>query len=114
MYEGFVVDLQMERVISADGMFDEGTHRCHILQYEKDDDFIRLRLDEDDLDVISLDAKYQCYITTKEDLLLCTVVVLKRFRSEDINVLIFKIENGFYLVPETKKPIKRRTDLGDV
>ena len=113
MYEGFTVDLQMERVISADGLFDEGTHRCHILQYDKDDDYIRLQLDEDDLNVISLDAKYQCYITTKDELLLCTGVVQKRFRSEDTNILIFKIENGFYLVPETKKPIKRGTDLGD-
>jgi len=109
MHEGCTVDLQMEKVISVDGIFDEGTHHCTIIQYEKDEDFIRLRLMEDDLSVISLDAKYRCYIDTKEQFLLCSGVVQKRFRGEDHNIIIFRIENGFYIIPENKVPLKRRS-----
>ncbi|MCL2864007.1 MAG: hypothetical protein FWE25_00555 [Lachnospiraceae bacterium] len=107
MYEGFVADLQMERVISADGIFDEGTHHCRVLRYEEDGDYIRLQLEGEDLSVISLDAKYRCYIKTKRESLLCTGVIYKRFRSGDINIIIFRIENGFYHVPGIKKSVKR-------
>lgn len=108
MYEGNPVDIQMERVISADGIFDDTTHHCQVLRYDLEEDYIYLQLKEEDLTSISLDAKYQCYISTKAELLFCTGVVKERYRSEDENVIVFRIENGFYNVPEAKKPVKRR------
>ena len=54
MYEGNTVEIQMERVISADGIFDDTTHFCSVLRYESEDDYIYLRLKEDDLTAISL------------------------------------------------------------
>ena len=102
MYEGNPVDLQMAKTISTDAIFDDATHDCKVFRYDMEEDYICLNLVEDDLTAISLDAKYQCYISTKKELLYCTGVVKERFRSENGNMIIFRIENGFYNVSERK------------
>jgi len=96
MYEGCKVDLQMQRMISADGIFDETTRYFKIKRYEANDDFMTLLAKDSDLTVLSLDAKYQCYIHTGTEKLNCSGVIRERFQSEDGNVVIFRIENGFY------------------
>ena len=96
MYEGNPVDLQMEKVISADGIFDDTTRACSVYRYDEEDDYIYLELKEDKLTDIYLDAKYRCYISTQTELLGCSGVVKERYRTEDLNILKFKIENGFY------------------
>ena len=108
MYEGNPVDLQMEKVISADVIFDDATLHCKVFKYDLEEDYIYLQLKEDDLTAISLDAKYQCYISTKKELLYCTGAVKERFQCENGNMLVFKIENGFYIVDSVKRPIKRK------
>ena len=65
MYEGNPVDLRMEKIISADGIFDEATRQCRVEKYDPEEDYIYLELKEDELTVISLDAKYRCYISTR-------------------------------------------------
>ena len=69
MYEGNAVDLQMEKVIAADAILDDETHHCQVFRYDMEEDYIYLQLKEDDLTAISLDAKYQCYISTRTELL---------------------------------------------
>lgn len=100
MYEGSPVDLQMVKTISADAIFDNTIHRCRVYRYDIEEDYIYLKLKENDLTVISLDAKYGCHIATKKELLYCTGVVKERFQSEDGNMLVFRIEDGFYSVME--------------
>ncbi len=100
MYEGSPVDLQMVKTISADAIFDNTIHRCRVYRYDVEEDYIYLKLKENDLTVISLDAKYGCHISTKKELLYCTGVVKERFQSEDGNMLVFRIEDGFYSVTE--------------
>ncbi len=102
MFEGNSVDLRMAKTISADVVLDDTTHKCKVYRYDMEEDYIYLELTEEDLTVISLDAKYQCYISTKKELLYCTGVVKERFRSEDGNMLTFRIENGFYSVSEKR------------
>lgn len=100
MYEGSPVDLQMVKIVSADAIFDNTIHHCRVYRYDVEEDYIYLKLKENDLTVISLDAKYGCHISTKKELLYCTGVVKERFQSEDGNMLIFRIEDGFYSVTE--------------
>lgn len=107
MYEGNPVDLQMEKIISADGIFDESTRQCRVFKYDPEEDYIYLELKEDVLTEISLDAKYRCYISTRSELLYCTGVVKERYRQEDRNLFKFRIENGFYNVNEGRKMTKR-------
>lgn len=107
MYEGNPVDLHMEKVISADGIFDDSTRRCQVYKYDLEEDYIYLELKEDDLTAISLDARYRCYISTRTELLYCTGVVKERYRCEDRNLLKFRIKNGFYNVSEERRMTKR-------
>lgn len=107
MYEGNPVDLQMEKIISADGIFDDTTRKCQVYKYDLEEDHIYLELKEEGLTSISLDAKYRCYISTRSELLYCTGVVKERYRSEDKNLMKFRIENGFYNVQEGRKMTKR-------
>lgn len=107
MYEGNPVDLRMEKVVSADGIFDETTRQCKVCKYDPEEDYIYLELLEDGLTAISLDAKYRCYISAKTELLYCTGVVKDRYCKEDRKILKFRIENGFYNVYEGRKLTKR-------
>ena len=107
MYEGNPVDLQMEKIISADGIFDDSNRKCTVHKYDLEEDYIYLELKEDDLTVISLDAKYRCYISTRTELLYCTGVIKDRYCKEDQKILKFRIENGFYNVYEGRKMTKR-------
>ena len=107
MYEGNPVDLRMEKIISADGIFDEATRQCRVEKYDPEEDYIYLELKEDELTVISLDAKYRCYISTRTELLYCTGVVKERYCRDDRKFLKLRIENGFYNVYEGIKRTKR-------
>ena len=84
MYEGNAVDLQMEKVIAADAILDDETHHCQVFRYDMEEDYIYLQLKEDDLTAISLDAKYQCYISTRTELLFCTGVVPVSYTHLDV------------------------------
>ena len=72
-------------------------------KYDIEDEYIYLELKEDELTAILLDAKYRCYISTKTELLCCSGVVKERYRSEGINLLKFRIENGFYNIYEDRR-----------
>ena len=95
MYEGCPVELQMEKNIAADGIFDEAIYHCSIVRYDGDE-ILTLQLQGDELAMISLDAKYRCTIKDKKKLLLCTGVICERYQSQGDNLILFRIENGFY------------------
>ena len=91
----------MVKLISADAVLDEAIHKCQVFKYDMEEDFIYLELKENDLTTISLDAKYRCYIATRNELLCCTGVVKERFRCQrSENLLVFRIENGFYTISD--------------
>lgn len=102
MYEGNPVDLRMVKTISADAILDEAIHKARVFRYDMEEDYMYLELKEKDLTAISLDAKYRCTIATRNELLYCIGVVKERFQSEDGNMLVFRIENGFYNVVENR------------
>ena len=82
MYEGNAVALQMIKTISADGVFDDATHRCQVFRYDMEEDYIYLKLRETILKRFHLMQKYQCYISTRTELLSCSGVVKERYQSE--------------------------------
>lgn len=96
MYEGNPVDLKMEKVFSIDEVFDEEVHHCRVFKYDIEEDFIKLVLENEELPVLSLDAKYECTLSTKKELLSCMGTVRERYCSENGNMLVFLIEDGFY------------------
>ena len=96
MYEGCPAELQMERNIASDGIFDEAIYHCTIVS-DDEEEILTLQLKGDELAMISLDAKYRCYIKTQKDLLLCTGVICDRYQSQGNNLILFRIEDGFYV-----------------
>ena len=84
MYEGNPVDLQMEKVISADGIFDDTTRACRVYKYDIEDEYIYLELKEDEIDaechrcetIVSSDEVSEAYGTS----------VLFRCRKREIPV----------------------------
>ena len=100
MYEGNPAELKMEKILVADGILDDSARDCRVRKYDLDEDYMYLELREGCLTDISLDAKYRCTIETRSESLSCTGVVKERFRTENINYLKFRIENGFYSVPD--------------
>ncbi|MDD3402707.1 MAG: hypothetical protein PHQ72_05010 [Hespellia sp.] len=103
MFEGNKVELRMEKTVLINTLLDEETHFCKVLRYDPEEDYIRLVLEKEDLSVILLDAKYRCEITTKTEVRSCTGVIKERFCDEAGNVMIFKIENGFYCTKKIEK-----------
>jgi hypothetical protein len=95
MYKGCPAELQMEKNIASDGIFDEAIYHCSVVHYDEEG-ALTLLLAGGELAVISLDAKYRCYIKTKKELLLCIGVICDRYQSQGNNLLLFRIENGFY------------------
>jgi hypothetical protein len=95
MYEGCPVELQMEKNIASDGIFDEAIYHCSIVR-DDEEGVLTLLLKGDELAMISLDAKYRCYIKTKKEFLLCTGVICERYQSQGDSMILFRIENGFY------------------
>ncbi len=108
MYEGNPVDLQMEKMISTQGIFDDQSHHCQVFKYDIEEDDIYLLLKEDDLRKISLDAEYECYITTRSEVLSCSGIVVERYQCEKGNILKFKIKDGFYSVEGSAPSVKRK------
>ena len=47
MYEGNPVDLQMEKVISADAIFDDTTRVCKVDHYDTEEDYMYLEVMEE-------------------------------------------------------------------
>ena len=46
MYEGNPVDLRMEKMLSADGIFDEAARQCSVKKYDPEEDYIYLESGE--------------------------------------------------------------------
>ena len=59
MYEGNPVDLRMEKIISADGIFDEATRQCRVEKYDPEEDYIYLELKEDELTMLNTDVIFR-------------------------------------------------------
>ena len=63
--------------------FDEATRQCKVEKYDPEEDYIYLELKEDELTLISLDAKYRCYISTGQNFCIAQGVVKERYCRDD-------------------------------
>lgn len=96
MYEGCSAELQMKQMILEEGRMEERVHYCKVLSSDEDKETLKLLLRGEEVDVISLDAVYNCKLTDGESVEECDGMVLERYLGEQGNILIFQIENGFY------------------
>lgn len=100
MYEGCNVDLQMEKIIKKGEALDDSIYLCEMLTYIPEEERLYLRLQEEPLTSLSLDAMYECRISNEQDgeVVACTGMVIDRYQGREGNTVIFQIENGFYKI----------------
>lgn len=96
MCEGCSVELQMKQMILEEGVMEDRVHYGKVLSVDKDRETLKMLLRGEEVDVISLDAVYNCKLTDGENVEDCDGMVLERYLGEEGNILIFQIENGFY------------------
>lgn len=98
MFEMGPVKLAMVRTFGACAEVDKKVYECELIRYEKRSECIYLVLKEDALPEISGDAIYKCRLKDEGGLCDVTGCIRERYRSEEGNILEFKIENGVYRV----------------
>ena len=96
MCEGCSAELQMKQMILEDGVKEDRIHYCKVLFGNEDQETLKMLLRGEEVDVISLDAVYNCKLTDGENVEECDGMVLERYLGDEGNILIFQIENGFY------------------
>lgn len=96
MYEGYTAALQMLRSILAGEETDERIYHCTVIKYEEGREEIHMVLEDGELACLSLDAVYRLGLMTRRTALFCRGMVKERFTDRRGNVVIFRIENGFY------------------
>lgn len=96
MKQGNRAILRMKKNLCAGGALDEKIFFCSVLMYDSKRECIYLVLEDEMLTKISLDAIYECQITTSEYTEICTGRVRERYYNEFGKILQFEIKNGFY------------------
>lgn len=96
MVEGSKVKLKMKKVILNGMKLDRHEYTCKVDSYEAQEEKLYFIATDDVIHKIRLDAKYQCHIYTNDGILACDGRIKERFQSEEGNVILFYIENGFY------------------
>lgn len=96
MYEGKTVKLQMKKAMLKGMKLDKKEYVCIIDSYESEEEKIVLRIREEYITKIKLDAQYICHIYEDDKILGCEGHIKERYQSEEGNQLLFLIDNGFY------------------
>lgn len=96
MYIGDTVELEMEKLLLAGGSLERDILKCRIIGNDEVEEQFFMVLEEWELPRVSLDAIYKCTIETKGERIYCDGMVKERYKSEDGDMIVFQIENGFY------------------
>ena len=98
MRRGDRVELKMKKMLQADGKLDDREYICKVLKYDKSRENFHFDLQSGMLTELSLDAIYECKITSVDTQIKCSGRIKERYRGEEGCVLKFQIENGFYKI----------------
>lgn len=96
MFEECPANLRMIRVILKNGLFDDLTYNCKVIRYISEEENIYLLTGKVDLPTFSLDAIYECTVTTPDGPVVCSGTIRERYWSKAGRVMVFRVENGFY------------------
>ena len=99
MFRECQADLSMIRVILGDGYYDESVYTCRIIRYIPEKECVYLLTGDTELSRFSLDAIYECSIQKDSDIIKCQGFLTERYKSKLGNVVVMKIQNGFYKNP---------------
>ena len=98
MYEDGAAVLQMKKVFLKDEKYNRKKYMTRIKNYDPQQEEMTLYTSRGDVDEFSLDAVYECIFEVKEGRFGSEGVIRKRFRSQEKDQVVFRIQNGFYKV----------------
>lgn len=98
MYEDGTAVLQMKRVFLKTEKYNRKKYMTRIKVYEPEKEELTLYTSRGDVNEFSLDAVYECIFEVKEGRFGCEGVIRKRFRDNEKDQIVFRIQNGFYKV----------------
>lgn len=98
MIEGSKMELKMIKVLKKGMILDQQVYTCRVDSYDSQGEKFLVQVSEDYLTKFQLDAKYEAKIYTEKKTISCEGVIKERYQSEDGNIVLFLIENGFYKV----------------
>ena len=96
MYDGAKATLKMTQYLKDDKELDENIYQCTVVEYRKENEQIHLLLASGKLTDLSLDAVYECKISTIKGDTACTGMVKERYENRAGMILVFQVINGFY------------------
>ena len=98
MYEDGAAVLQMKHAFLKTEKYNRKKYMTRIKTYDPVSEEMTLYTSRGDVDEFSLDAVYECIFEVKEGRFGCEGVIRKRFRSQEKDQVVFRIQNGFYKV----------------
>ena len=98
MYEDGAAVLQMKRVFLKAEKYNRKKYMTRIRSFDKEAEEMTLYTSRGDVNEISLDAVYECICEVKDGRFGCEGAILKRFRDQEKDQIVFRIQNGFYKV----------------
>lgn len=96
MYQDCPAKLKMRRQVLCDGFFDEASYACKIITYNPEEENIYLLVGKTELPLFSLDAEYECSISSNDEIIKCNGMIIERYMSKLGKVIVFHVKNGFY------------------
>ncbi len=98
MLEGSKTVLKMSQVLLKGMKLDSDEYICEVISDSFQENYMRLKVDDESVAKISLDAKYICVIKAEDGTISCEGIIRERYQGEEGNVIVFHITNGFYKI----------------
>lgn len=96
MFNGDKATVMMVKYLKEDKTLDERIIKCTVIEYQKDTEQLHLLVETGELKDISLDAVYECRITSLQTETICTGMVKERYENRAGMIIVLQIINGFY------------------
>lgn len=98
MYENGAAVLQMKRPFLKNEKQDRKRYMTKIKTYDSEKEEFTFCVGNGEIEVFSLDAVYECIFEAEEGRYGCEGIIVRRYRDEGTENIVFKIQNGLYVV----------------
>ena len=96
MYDGDRAVITMTHNLKAGSELDKKIYSCTVIEYKKETEQIHLLMSTGNMEDISLDAIYECRISTLTGEASCVGKIKERYENRAGMILCMHILNGFY------------------
>ena len=96
MYDGDRAVISMTHSLKEGIELDKKIYSCTVIEYKKENEQIHLLMSTGTMEDISLDAIYECRISTLTGEASCTGKIKERYENRAGMILCMQILNGFY------------------